>query len=263
MKLHIHPASAGLKWAQLGIKNFLRQPFPLFSLFSALAAIALLLLLIPSIGAFLVRAFMPAFSLAMMLAAHQVEKEKTNGLALFNIALQSFQKNATSLIILGILNILGFLLILLITSLLDGGEFLQIALNHKTIEPDAELPTVVQYSMLVSTLLSVPLSLIFWHAASLVHWYATSPIQSLFYSAIACWKNLAAFIIYSLIWGVVLFATSVVLLVAVSIIEVIIPGTSQIILMPATIILVAIFMTAMFTSSYITFDACFSNKTDI
>ena len=45
-----------------------------------------------------------------------------------------------------------------------------------------------------------PLILLFWHAPALVHWHGVSPVKSLFFSAVACFRNFGALLVYGLAW---------------------------------------------------------------
>jgi hypothetical protein len=55
-------------------------------------------------------------------------------------------------------------------------------------------------SMLVTLLLHTPLFLMFWHAPALVHWHGVTPAKSLFFSTVACWRNMGALLVYGLAW---------------------------------------------------------------
>jgi hypothetical protein len=65
--------------------------------------------------------------------------------------------------------------------------------------------------MWFSLLLYLPLSLLFWHAPGLVHWHSIPPAKALFFSFIACWRNLTAFAVFFLSWMGVFIATGLVL----------------------------------------------------
>jgi len=63
----------------------------------------------------------------------------------------------------------------------------------------------------LTALLYVPFSLAFWHAPALVHWHGVPAGKSLFFSFIACIRNLRAFAAYGLGWmgiGIAVVAAS-------------------------------------------------------
>jgi hypothetical protein len=43
-------------------------------------------------------------------------------------------------------------------------------------------------------------SLAFWYAPALVHWYGVTPAKSLFFSVVAVLRNARAFLVYGLLW---------------------------------------------------------------
>jgi hypothetical protein len=54
--------------------------------------------------------------------------------------------------------------------------------------------------MWMATLLSLPLSLLFWHAPGLVHWHGIPPVKALFFSLMACVRNVGACLVFLLTW---------------------------------------------------------------
>ena len=72
-----------------------------------------------------------------------------------------------------------------------------------------------QTAMWVSLVLYLPLSLLFWHAPGLVHWHGVPPVKSLFFSIVACVRNMGAFTLFGLGWlGVFLLGGVLISLVA-------------------------------------------------
>ena len=50
----------------------------------------------------------------------------------------------------------------------------------------------------------LPVSLLFWHAPALVHWHGLPPLKSVFFSMVACLRNLRALLVFGLCWMLVL-----------------------------------------------------------
>ena len=101
--------------------------------------------------------------------------------------------------------------------------------------------------MLIGVLLHIPLGLLFWHAPALVHWHGVSPLKSLFFSALACWTNKAALLVYFLGWGAVFFAVSLLLVLLGGLVGG--PRFIGMMVFPLALLMSAIF----FTSLYFTF----------
>ena len=70
---------------------------------------------------------------------------------------------------------------------------------------ESQLPQV-DTRTLWTLLLHTPLLVLFWHAPALVHWHGVTPVKSLFFSAVACFRNFGAFVVYSLAWLAVFLA---------------------------------------------------------
>ena len=92
--------------------------------------------------------------------------------------------------------------------------------------------------------LYLPLSLMFWHAPALVHWYGISPVKSLFFSTVACLRNGGALLMFGLGWmGVIFVATLLVALMAM------VTGSQQVaaaVLMPLGLLVTAMFSTSLY-----------------
>ena len=101
--------------------------------------------------------------------------------------------------------------------------------------------------MLVTMLLYLPVSLLFWHAPALVHWHGISPVKSLFFSFVACIRNAGAFLMYGLGWFAVFLGMGIGLSIITGL-------TGSATLMAAAMMPLALLMAAMFsTSIYFTF----------
>ncbi len=62
---------------------------------------------------------------------------------------------------------------------------------------------------MVALALYIPVSMMFWHAPALVQWQGMSPVKSLFFSLVGCWRNRWAFTIYSCVWFSVFMAGTI------------------------------------------------------
>jgi hypothetical protein len=105
--------------------------------------------------------------------------------------------------------------------------------------------------------LHLPLSLMFWHAPALVHWHGMSPIKSLFFSIVACFRNFGAYAVFGLMWLSVL----VMIVVAVMTVGGLIgnPGLAGDVLFPVMLVMASMF----FTSLYFTFSDTFGPPPEV
>jgi hypothetical protein len=247
MKLNIVPARTGIEWVKLGIKTFFRQPLALAGLFFMFMAIMSIATLIPFIGGALALAFLPAATLGLMAATQDASKGKFPMPSILITAFRAGRQQLRAMLVLGALYAAGFLLVMGISALFDGGQFARMYLLGDRVSSDMILTADFQTAMWVAMGLYLPLSLLFWHAPALVHWYGVPPLKSLFFSIVACVRNFGAFTVYGLVWAAVFVATGLVFTLLAALLGS--PEFASIALMPIALVMAAMF----FTSIYFTF----------
>jgi hypothetical protein len=155
------------------------------------------------------------------------------------------------MLVLGGLYAVCFLAVMGISVLIDGGGFAKVYLANSPITPEVVNDSGFQAAMWVSTILYVPLSMLFWHAPALVHWHGVPPLKSMFFSAVACWRNLGAFALYLLAWaGVFVVGATVILVISSALGD---NDLSGAVLLPGALLMAAMF----FTSVYFSVKDCF------
>ena len=251
MKLQIVPAKQGLLWVKQGIRTFWRQPLAFTGLFFLFMAWVSLLSMVPFIGAALALLVLPAATLGLMVATEQAASGKFPMPTVMLVAFRAGQQRLKAMLLLGVLYALSFLAVMAISALVDGGGFAKVYLANAPITPEVVNDTDFQAAMWLTTILYVPLSMLFWHAPALVHWHGVPPVKSLFFSAIACWRNLGAFALYLLAWAGVFVAGAMLILLISSALG----GNdlSAAVLMPGALLMAAMF----FTSVYFSVKDCF------
>lgn len=247
MKLNIVPARTGLTWVKLGIKTFMQQPLAMSGLFFMFMAVLSVATLVPFIGAALALALLPAATLGLMAATQEATKGKFPMPLILISAFRAGQQRKRAMMILGALYAAGFLAIMGVSALFDGGQFARLYLVGGKITEEVVLQDGFQMAMWVAMLLYLPLSLLFWHAPALVHWHGVTPVKSLFFSFMACYKNFGAFTVFGLAWtGLFILAAVVVSLIASLLGN---PMLATVVMFPVALAIVAMF----FTSIYFTF----------
>ena len=251
MKLQIVPAKQGLLWVKQGIRTFWRQPLAFTGLFFLFMAWVSLLSMVPFIGAALALLVLPAATLGLMVATEQAASGKFPMPTVMLVAFRAGQLRLKAMMLLGGLYALSFLAVMGISALVDGGGFAKVYLANAPITPDVVNNSDFQGAMWLATVMYIPLSMLFWHAPALVHWHGVPPVKSLFFSAIACWRNLGAFAVYLLAWvGVIGVGATVILVVSSAL------GGNDLtvaVLMPSALLMAAMF----FTSVYFSVKDCF------
>ena len=251
MKLQIVPAKQGLVWVKQGIRTFWRQPLAFTGLFFLFMAWVSVLSMVPFIGAALALLILPAATLGLMVATEQAASGKIPMPTVMLVAFRAGQLRLKAMLVLGSLYALSFLAVMGISALVDGGAFARVYLANAPITPEVVNDADFQAAMWLATILYIPLSMLFWHAPALVHWHGVPPAKSLFFSAVACWRNLGAFALYLLAWAGVFVAGATVILVISSAL-----GGNDLtaaVLMPGALLMAAMF----FTSVYYSVKDCF------
>ena len=251
MLLQTVPARQGLQWALLGMRTFWKQPLAMSGLFFLFMALISLVSMVPVIGGALALVLMPALTAGLMAAAQVASDGRVPMPGTVWMALRAGPRRAPMLQ-LGALYAAGFLLLMAVSMLVDGGQFARIYLAGEPIRPELVQGDSFQAALWVSMLLYVPLSMLFWHAPALVFWQGVSPVKSLFFSWMGCWRNKGAFLVYAAAWAAVFGSVGVIAMLAAMLLGD--PQMTLSIMMPLALLAAAMF----FTSMLFTVKDCFS-----
>ena len=261
MKLNIVPARTGLLWVKTGIRTFAKQPMALTALFFLLMAFMSMATIIPLIGAAIALALLPLATLAMMVAAEDASLGKRPLPTVLVSAWRAGRLQLRPMATLGALYATGFFLSMGFSALFDGGQFAQLYLVGGKLTAETVQSSEFQRAMWAFLALYLPLSLLFWHAPALVHWHGVSPVKSLFFSIVACWRNMGAFALYGLAWAGV-FALGGMLVSVLSALLLVLAGgasTGAAAIAGGLMMMGALVMASMlFTSTLFTFRDCFT-----
>jgi len=251
MKLQIVPAGQGVQWVKQGMRTFWRQPLALSGLFFMFMAAMSLLSMVPLLGNILALVILPGATLGLMAATKEALTGKFPMPVLLVSGFRAGKQQLQAMLLLGAIYAAGFLLVLGISALADGGKFAQLYLVGGAMSVELLQAPDFQLAVLLSMALYLPLSLLFWHAPALVHWHGVQPVKSLFFSLVACLRNFWAFTLFGLTWmGVFVGMGTAVSLVAslLGSVEVV-----SVMMFPLAMLMAAMF----FTSLYFTFHDCF------
>ena len=252
MKLRAVPARTGLSWVRLGLQTFMRRPLALAGLFLLYMLTLSLLSRLPLIGNLLALALPPAMTLGLMAATREAVAGKFPMPSVLASAFRAGRERLRAMALLGLIYALGFMAMLGISALFDGGAFAQLYLGEVALTQEVMLNEDFQSAMWIGLLIYLPLSMLFWHAPALVHWQGISPLKSLFFSLLACWQNRGALTLFMLGWmGVFMLAGLVISLLGALL------GSPD--LLATLLFATALTLAAMFLSSiYFTFRDSFT-----
>ncbi|MPM83260.1 hypothetical protein SDC9_130323 [bioreactor metagenome] len=248
MKLHIVPARTGVEWVRQGIRVFWRQPLALTLLFFTTTMAMSLLSVVPMFGPALALALLPAATLVMMEAAAETSLGRVPTPALIVHAFRTGRQRLGALATLGGIYAALFLLIVGIASLIDGGQFARVYFGMEPLTQEVATSSGFVTSTWIVMALYVPLSMLFWHAPGLVHWHNVPPVKALFFSVVACARNIGAFTLFSIVWFGVFIATGIVVSLVITLLAVAGLGNA---LVAALMIASALVLASMFFTSIV------------
>lgn len=194
MKLNIVPASTGIQWVKLGMRTFLKQPLALAALVFLYSTIAVAMLIVPLAGPFLMMAMVPMGTLGLMAATRVAETRAFPMPTILFTAFRASKERVRAMVVLGLLYAAALFVMVLLVSLVVPAQA-----EGKTATEVMQSPEF-RTTLGVSALLYLPISLAFWHAPALVHWHGVPPVKSLFFSFVACIRNIRAFAVYGISW---------------------------------------------------------------
>lgn len=212
MKLKLVKASQGLVWVRQGILACRQQPLGFIGLLGLFGCTALLLVGLPArIGSMLIVGIMPVMWMGFMLATRRVLTGQRITLSVMFEALKGPEAPRRAFATLGAVYVLVTLLMLQVSQWL-GPDPDAIDKLMSTTEDAAELFTnpLIQEDMMWRMLLTIPVSLVFWHTPALLLWARLPVAKALFFSAVATWRNIGAFMVYGMGWLGIMLAVALV-----------------------------------------------------
>jgi hypothetical protein len=199
------PAQRGVFWLLEGLRLFRRNP-PLITALTLiyLLVVQLMAAVLPGIGPILLPLLLPTMTLIVANGCRLVDEGRAPAKATL---LNGITGNGQAMLRLGVLQLAGAVLLVLISAALNGGgdpfgplEAVPVPQNmgEGTEASNADAQAAMLGSLLQLLVLATPLIVAFWFAPFLVGWDRVSPVKALFFSWIASWRNLGAMGMFSL-----------------------------------------------------------------
>jgi hypothetical protein len=206
---------------------------------------------VPYVGSALALALLPAATLGLMAATREAAEGRFPKPLVLAIAFRSSPQQKQAMLVLGVIYAICFLAVMALSALLDGGKFAQLYLGGGGLTRDLVQDDAFQAALWVSMALYLPLSMLFWHAPALVHWHGLPPVKSLFFSLVACVRNVGAFTVYGLSWLALFMAAGLLVSLLAGLAGG--PGAVAALMFPVAMLMAAMF----FTSIHFTVKDCF------
>jgi hypothetical protein len=200
MKLKVVPASRGWAWTRQGLLLSRQQPLGFVSLLGLIITAAMILMALPLIGPLIVISLMPVVWMAFMLASRRA---LTGQRITPGVLIEALADPATrpQWLRLGGAYTVATMVVMALSSVLGPDMDAMVkALEAAKDSQEALDDPVLLSSLLWRVGLTLPVSLVFWHTPALLHWAHLPAGKALFFSAVACWRNLGAFLVFGASW---------------------------------------------------------------
>ncbi len=199
MQAVVLPAHAGYLWAKQGWLIFRSQPMAFFSWAMFVSLLLMTASITPPVGPLVFVVLMPAVTFMTISACRQAASGQKMLLGMWFSPLKEkgLFKRLLGMGGLYVLICLALGMIAFFPFMDELSQSVQTATASNNLLP---LLDAVRTPMIIFAVLYVLMASIFWYAPALVGFHGVGLIQSLFFSAIACWRNKWAFIVYGLVW---------------------------------------------------------------
>ena len=162
---------------------------------------------VPLLGPMVVVAAMPLVWAGFMLATRRTLTQQRITPAVLIEALRGPNHHRQGFAQLGLAYLLATLAVMQLAHVLGpGADVLGQVIEQSKSASEVMTHPDVQADLLWRMGLSLPVSLLFWHTPALLLWTRTPVHKALFFSAVASWRNLGAFVIYGAGWMLALTA---------------------------------------------------------
>lgn len=189
------PPGRGLSWIVEGVGLIRRAPMQILSATSTLAMIALLMALTPVFGQVVLPLLLPPLEIGMFLICRAAsEGEFIHPALLFS----GFRMNLRPLFAIGGIRLVVNMLALFVAIAISGVDMEKLRVIATSDQPVAENVLRGYLGMIgLFFLLRLPIEMAGWFAAPCIALRGVAVVKALFFSFIACWRNLGAMLIFA------------------------------------------------------------------
>ncbi|MGE5451232.1 MAG: BPSS1780 family membrane protein [Acidobacteriota bacterium] len=201
MKLRLVPATQGLIWLRHGLLTCWHQSLGFLGLMGLITSVALLLMTVPLLGPLLFMGALPMVWMGFMLATRRVLAGQRITPVVLLEPWRGPDAPKKEWLQLGGAYIAAMILAMQLADWFGPGAEALSQANEQAKDVVALIrDPQVQADLLWRWALTLPVSLLFWHTPALVLWGRVPIGKALFFSLVASWRNLSAFVLYGLGW---------------------------------------------------------------
>lgn len=246
MRVLRHPASRGLTWLRAGIRIVARQPVALLMLtFVQFVVILTPSLVLPIIGPGVSAALVPVMYLGLMSAIKTAEEGETpTPMHLF----EPFQAESNGiwkqLMLFGLISGAFTLVAITLANLIAPPP--KLGPGAAQLSPDEAMQFTLDqmWTLGLAALFSIPVQMASWFSPMFIGWHQQGIGKAVFFSVVAVWRNLGAFLVLFSGWAAILIVLNLALTVVLTLLG-----------LPPTALTAMMFPLALFflTGAYCTF----------
>lgn len=194
------PTQRGLAWLREGFLLWRRNPALLT--FASFGYLLMLVVVssVPLIGQPIASLLMPVFSLGVLNTCRSIDEGRKGGP---DLLFSGFKTNLAALVTIGGMYLIGSVLVLLLTTLVDGGTLMRFMTGAEAFDPESSDMSGLGFALTVAIALSTPVLMAYWFGPVLAGWWNVSAPKAMFFSFHACLRNWRPFVAYVL--AIVLF----------------------------------------------------------
>lgn len=210
------PAAAGWQWIRMGWELFRLQPAAILTWTMLISLVLIFSMMAAPIGPLIFIAFVPTITYLTLSACRIVHTGKRLLPSEWFSPLKQkglFRK----LIKLGGIYVAICLIAGLIAFLPFSAQLSDAMQTVVDTEDLAPLMEALNTPMMIFGVFYFLLAALFWYAPVLIGWHGTTISQSLFFSAVACWRNKWALVVYAVIWAFIFSGVDLLLGIMISI----------------------------------------------
>lgn len=235
------PLARGWAWLREGLQLWRRNPA--LVTFASLGYLLMLVLVsvVPFVGQPLASLLMPVFSLGVINTCRAVDEGRKAGP---DLLFSGFQQNLRPLLMVGALYLVGSVLVLLVTSLVDNGALMQVMSGAEDVDPQQAGPNFT-FALFVALALSTPVMMAYWFAPILAGWWDVPAPKAMFFSFVACLRNWRPFVAYAI--ALVLFC-AVLPGIVIGVLGLISPMLATLVSVPLPVLLIPIVFASFYAN---------------
>lgn len=243
------PAHYGWKWIVEGLRLWRRSPVTLTMTTITMTMLIVGTSLVPFLGEIAMPVVLGPLEVGMFMLCAKVDQSQV---AAPTILFSGFRRQLPQLVALGILRLAGNLFFLAIAVAITGVDFSRARVLVMG-GGDAAVEFVQQYVAMMGLffLLRIPVEMASWFAPLLIGLRGLPVIKSLFFSFVACWRNIQPILMY-LVSLIVVFATIPSLIIAV--LAMVAPAVASALMVPLLVLITPLFFASFYRSAMDIFD---------